>query len=745
MTSSAAAAGIESYPGLQEILWNSALDEALRLYEETECRLQSQPVKLAAARRELGLLDRYYLLLRILRRRDVLNPWIYARCREVEADPDGRLDLWPRFHYKSSTITFAGAIQEILKDQEITIGIFSHTRPIAKGFLRQIKRELEVNEDLKSLYPDILYVNPAGASPQWSEDGGIVVKRQGNPKEATLEAWGLVDGQPTAKHFGLRIYDDVVTRESVTTPEQIQKTTEALDLSQALSTAEGRAWYVGTYYSFADTYHKIAERGTALPRVYAATDNGERNGSPVLLSEEKWAEVKRDTSEYVLSCQFLLNPLAGSQAMFQPAWLENARLEVRPETMDVFILCDPAGSRKTASNNTAMAVIGTDSLGHKFLVDGLCHKLDLGGRWTELRRLYTRWRSMHGVLRVAVGYERYGMQSDLEYFEEKMREPDEVSFPILELAWPREGPGSKEDRVQRMVPDMREGKVHLPSKSKEDSAVRREMRESGHVYRLMLPIKPKDQEGHVYDLGERLVQETTLFPFGGNDDLIDAVSRIYDMDVMGTLRVFAVDEAMIRAVPIQVPAYWPRICGLYFGRDVPTTAVWVAWDKEQDTVYVVDAYRSRDPNIAIHAAAIKGRGSWIPVAWPETSIEHTADMMGPQVAKQFREQGLKMRPESAKFPVDQRHPDRARTSPEAGVSAMLSRMQSGRLKVFAHLGEWVEDLRGYCREDGKLPRSGGSLLSATRIALMELRHAVVRTVDKPLMREQAVLDRTMGY
>jgi hypothetical protein len=143
-----------------------------------------------------------------------------------------------------------------LNDLEITVGIFSYSRPIAKAFLRQIKTEFETNEMLRSLFPDILWANPHRDAPKFSEDDGIIVRRKGNPKESTVEAWGLVDSTPVSKHFKLLVYDDVVTGESVSTPDMIQKTTTAWERSLALSTEGGKIRTIGTRWSDQRHHHK---------------------------------------------------------------------------------------------------------------------------------------------------------------------------------------------------------------------------------------------------------------------------------------------------------------------------------------------------------------------------------------------------------------------------------------------------------------------------------------------------------
>lgn len=477
--------------------------------------------------RAMAQWDRFFLLVQICGRNDLLHPWLYERCREVERDPDNHIDLWAREHYKSTIITYGGILQEILIDPEITIGIFSHTGGIAKAFLVQIKRELENNPLLKKLFPDIVWNNPAHESPEWSSEG-IVVRRKGNPKESTVRASGLVDGMPTGMHYKLRVYDDCVTRESVTTPEQVAKVTDAYSLSQSLGTQDGREWVIGTRYSYADSYDWMLKRGGLTPRIYPATADGTIAGEPVFFTAEAWKDRLIKQSEADVACQMLQNPLSGTQRMFD---IEDLQVyEVRPATLGVYILCDPARSKKNDSDNTAIVVLGIDAGANKYLLDGYNHKMDLMERWSRVANLYVKWKQTPGVQAVYVGYESFGAQADLDYFKEQMRVTG-VRFEVTEVAWPREGAGSKVDRVQRLGPDFRSHKFFLPYPTDDKNLTSDQRRmESGYSYRIARKIKRKDEHGNIYDLAEQFKLQVHYFPYGGKKDLVDAASRIYDME-----------------------------------------------------------------------------------------------------------------------------------------------------------------------------------------------------------------------
>jgi predicted phage terminase large subunit-like protein len=464
------------------------------------------------AKRWLGRNDLFFLLTVLCKRKDMNHDWLFARCREVERNPNGFLDLWAREHYKSTVITFGLSLQDIIAShgdepearyggREVTIGIFSHTRPIAKAFLRQIKAELETNADLKALYPDVLFENPASQSPKWSEDEGIIVRRRTNPKEATVEASGLVDGQPTSKHYWVLNYDDVVTLESVSTPEQILKTTNAWALSDNLGTAGGPRRYIGTRYHLFDTYATMIERGIPA-RLYPCTSDGSEDFSKaVLKAPEELASKRRKQGPYVFGAQMLLNPTADKAQGFQEKWLRWWPAH-HAAGLNVYIIVDPASKKKKTNDYTSMWVIGIGADGNYYVLDGIRDRLNLVERQRALFMLHKKWTPLK------VGYEEYGLQADIEHVKTIM-ERENYRFEIVALG----GQMAKEDRIKRLVPKFEAGEVYLPERG----------------------IVRTNHEGQSVDIIRVFRDEEYLaFPVCAHDDALDCMSRILDAELMTT-------------------------------------------------------------------------------------------------------------------------------------------------------------------------------------------------------------------
>lgn len=477
--------------------------------------------------RNLCKTDLFFLLRYALNRPDTNNQWCFDRCREFQFEPNGCLDLWAREHFKSSVITFAATIQDILNDPEITVGIFSHTRPIAKGFLRQIKREFENNVMLKETFPDVLYANPQKESPKWSEDEGIVVRRKGNPKEATIEAWGLVDGMPTSKHYQLRVYDDVVTRESVTTPEQIHKTTEAMDLSDNLGKVGGSIRMIGTRYALGDTYEEMIKRGAVKPRIYAATDNGRVDGKPVYFSQEEWDRRLQFQSPAIIASQMLQNPMAAGTVIFQADWFHLWPADkALPRFEAVFQSFDGAYSEKATSDYRCLMTFGLFK-----------HEKDKDSN---------KFCAM--VLDCVMEQKSYPDMRDIvikDYQNKFGANEKKVDAIIIEDA----SSGSA------LIPDLR--KAHITVYPYKPGSLDKTARASlvSHFVRdgyLFIPeSRSPKRRGYPMDWLSRWHEQMLYFPNVKNDDGVDATTMFLSvMDKMGFLRG--------QQVPQETLSYWRK-------------------------------------------------------------------------------------------------------------------------------------------------------------------------------------------
>ena len=463
--------------------------------------------------RNLCRIDLYFLIRYGLGRVDIEHPWLFARCREVQNNPNGHLDLWAREHYKSTIITFGKTIQDILAShgddplsewngREVTVGIFSHTRPTAKGFLRQIMREFESNALLKEWFPDILWQEPKRHAPKWSEDDGIIVKRKSNPKESTVEAWGLVDGQPTSKHFIIRNYDDVVTIDSVRSPDMMKKTTEAWELSLNLGVQEGHERYIGTRYHFNDTYKEIVKRQAAILREHPGTKDGKADGEPVYWSKEHLAEKRRKMGPFTFGCQILLDPKADEVQGFKPEWLKYYKNHNDGKGMNIYIFVDPANEKKKKSDYTSIFVLGAASDQNIYVLDMVRDRLSLSERTTKLFDLHRRWKQPNQ--KIPVYYEKYGKDSDIEHIESVMGQ-ENYHFDIHAIG----GSLAKNDRIRRLIPDFENGIIFFPK----------------HLTYVTY-------ENCTVDLVCSFVDEEYIpFPVGEHDDMLDSLARTKDITI----------------------------------------------------------------------------------------------------------------------------------------------------------------------------------------------------------------------
>lgn len=201
-------------------------------------------------------------------------------------------------------------------------------------------------------------------------------------------------------------------------------------------------------------------------------------------------------------------------------------------------------------------------------------------------------------------------------------------------------------------------------------------------------------------------------------------ARTKGTPILGSGRVFPIEEERIKCDPFQIPGHFAQIGAMDFGWDHPFAAVKLAWDRDTDTIYVTSCYRVREETPLVQAAALKPWGSmsmrndvqWLPWAWPHDGLQHDKGS-GEQLAEQYRRQGLRLTRKHATF-------EDGTNGFEAGIMEMYGRMKIGKLKVFSNLTEWFEEFRLYHRKDGQVVKLRDDLMSSTRIGIMMKRKAI---------------------
>lgn len=203
-------------------------------------------------------------------------------------------------------------------------------------------------------------------------------------------------------------------------------------------------------------------------------------------------------------------------------------------------------------------------------------------------------------------------------------------------------------------------------------------------------------------------------------------ARTNGTPILGSGRVFTTAVEDITIAPFNIPSHWPVIAGIDIGWDHPAAAVKIAYDRDNDVVYIITCWRKREAGLSEHASAIRAMGDNIPVAWPQDALQHDKKS-GHQYSVELAREGLNMCPHWARYPdvMDDGKMKTGTNSVEAGVIDMAQRCAQGRLKVFAGNDCFFDEYGMYHRKDGQIVRLNDDVLCATRYALMMVRYAEV--------------------
>lgn len=475
---------------------------------------------------------------------EVFHPWIFNRCREVQADPNFHVDIWAREHFKSTIITLLKTVQDILNNPEIAICIYSYNSTIAKKFVRQIREALEINR-LKELFPDIIpedtkvgkykakdeYGREQVKKFTWSDEN-FTVKRKTGRKEPTVSGYGLVTGQPTGMHFDILVYDDVVTPDSVKTQTQNEYTTAQWQMS--LNTGSGESVLVrviGTRYAERDTYFHILNPMYKEKNVLGNSKYTLRkkpcmkpDGTTVLYTKEYISNKKNTMHGFVFASQMMCDPQESNAFKFSEEWLrrrcDQQNVWENRENYNWMIIVDPANSKGKHSDFTSMVVVGAGSDRNYYIADGVRDKLNLTERVDKIFGLVERW-EVNGRPPIVV-WEQSGLLSDMEILRKEMS--DRNYFFSLKAATTK--PRLFADQRMSGVP-LKEARIQAtePLFSKDRIILATEVIQYNYL-------------GQRENIMQSFIDNEYLpYPFVDHDDFFDALSRIADAET-GPLLVF---------------------------------------------------------------------------------------------------------------------------------------------------------------------------------------------------------------
>ena len=275
-----------------------------------------------------------------------------------------------------------------------------------------------------------------------------------------------------------------------------------------MTTGETIKRVIGTFYSHAGAVVYIRDKkdihdeNLFESRIVPATDNGEIDGKPVLLTQKQLDEKKTESS---FNSQQLCDPTPVGARKLNGLLLKDIDPEDIPSTIHKLMLVDPAGDDKTAKSNDndpwGMMVVGVDpdhdDLGASdvYIVDLLIEKLEETEGVEEAVRMYLRGGVIFqlGVEKVALSTTEIHIANALKVHGRRISREDRTLYMCTPAG------RTKTRRIESALAwPFYNAKIHISTD---------------------IPKKYRDT----------MRSEMDFFPYGAHEEGIDMLSYVYDM------------------------------------------------------------------------------------------------------------------------------------------------------------------------------------------------------------------------
>jgi hypothetical protein len=198
---------------------------------------------------------------------------------------------------------------------------------------------------------------------------------------------------------------------------------------------------------------------------------------------------------------------------------------------------------------------------------------------------------------------------------------------------------------------------------------------------------------------------------------------------LGAGAIYPIELREIQCEPFALPEFWPKAYALDVGWK-RTAALWGARDPSTGIVYLYSEHYRGQAEPAIHAAAIKARGDWIPgVIDPAARGRGQKD--GERLMALYQAAGLKLA--------------LAENGVDSGLLSVWELLSTQRLKVFKTLQNFAAEYGLYRRdENGKIVKEFDHLMDCMRYLMSS---GMKRATVQPLAAIQsgANLQTRAGY